>query len=200
MAKRVHHTLAEKAKILKELRKKDRPRGGEIVVVDHVVMMHEQASKNRRAAGGAQGGGDKGVGEMGAAGGESVELGSLQEGMVKKTDGIVAMVIGQDEDDVPGARAFDPLQLEILPVVLAESRPRQRERQHCHYDKKASAQMPQGILLLISISFKINHPPDRKTHSSGPASGPPIVLPPHHRIKPLVRPSRQGAVTFRLGL
>ena len=42
--------------------------------------------------------------------------------MAKKADGIVAMVIGQNEDNVPGARPLDLFQLEAALLLLAECR------------------------------------------------------------------------------
>ena len=59
---------------------------------------------------------------MGPARSERVEVGGFQKWMIKKADGIVAMVVGQNEDDVPGARPLDLLQLEATRLLLAERR------------------------------------------------------------------------------
>ena len=121
-----HVPLADKGRLvagpLKKLGEEDRSRRREIIVVHNVMMVHEQPGQNGGSARRAERCGHKGAGEVGSARRERVEAGSFQKGMVKKTDGIVAMVIGQNEDNVPGARPLDLFQLEAALLLLAECR------------------------------------------------------------------------------
>jgi hypothetical protein len=74
--------------------------------------------------------------------------------MVKEADRIVAMVIGENEDDVPRAHALDLLQLEAGLFLLAKSRGRQQGCQHSHQDQVAPGEVDQGTLPFISMDLE----------------------------------------------
>jgi hypothetical protein len=90
---------------LQELREKARAGRDGSVVVDDVVAVGVDAREDAGAAGRAERRGRKCVAEVDTVAGERIELRGAQPGLgMHETEGVVAMVVGEDEDDITAAR------------------------------------------------------------------------------------------------
>lgn len=87
---------------LEVLREEDCAGRDGALVIDHAVMVHVLAGEDGGAAGRAEGGGDEGIGEVGAFGGEPVEGGGFQpfRAVRVKAHEVVTVVVTQYEDDI----------------------------------------------------------------------------------------------------
>ena len=80
-----------------------------VVVVHHPVLVGVKAGEDRGAGRRTQGRGDHGVPEVHALGRQPVQLRRLQERLaLHEAERIVAMVVGQDDDDVAALGARQP--------------------------------------------------------------------------------------------
>ena len=108
-----HVPLAKKSRgeagALEILREVNGAGGNGAVVVDDAVAKGVEAGENGGAAGRAEGGGDEGVFDVDAVAREGVEVGRLGDGMAHEAHRIVAVVVGEDEDDVLRFGAGDAL-------------------------------------------------------------------------------------------
>jgi hypothetical protein len=73
-----------------------------------------QAGEDRRPARRAERRGDNGILEMDTIGGHGVHVRRLQEGMPHEAHGVVAVIVAEDEDDVPWLGVGDALDLKVL--------------------------------------------------------------------------------------
>ena len=78
---------------------------GAEVVLD-LVGVHVEAGEDGGAAGGAETASDEGVLEVGAAGGEAVEMRRLEPGVAGAAHGVVTVIVTEDEDDVAALRGL----------------------------------------------------------------------------------------------
>ena len=76
--------------------------GDGALVIDDAVVVHVLAGEDGGAGGGAEGGGDESVLHVGAFFGHAVEVGGFEEvgGVGVAGEEIVAVVVGEDDDDV----------------------------------------------------------------------------------------------------
>ena len=72
-------------------------------VVDDPVIMGVLSGEDRGPAGGAEGRGDVSGSEVDSAGRETVQVGSLEEGVIHEPHGVVAMVVDEDKYDDAGS-------------------------------------------------------------------------------------------------
>ena len=91
---------------LEVLREKPGARGHGPLIVHHAVVVHVLPGQDRGPTRRAERGGHEGIGEMNALAGEPVEVGRLEPfgGVGVEAEKVVAVVVGEDEDHIPGQR------------------------------------------------------------------------------------------------
>ena len=102
---RSHVPLADKcglvAGLLQKLREESGSRRNRRIVVDDLVPMRVDARQDTGAAWGTKRRGDEGILQMSAFPGKRIQLRRAQPGLsVHEPHRVVAMIVGQDEDDV----------------------------------------------------------------------------------------------------